>query len=178
MLYIPVDLSTVLSWRENKLLVSVIVLIQKYRENGIACARDLLRKGAQWGRKKRKDDMKDFPMVTKFQESFSQTDWGVLKSKSPTGGILPYRERGHISTPLYLIILWEQPTRSMVSGKHDGWSRGAFPEAVSQWPAPNRRSDPCVFMATIMSVLLQHFILSQIKRLTKSLTLIYLKHRW
>lgn len=60
MLYIPVDLSIVLSWRENKLLVSIIVLIQKYRENGIRCARDLLGQGAQWGRKKRKDDRKTF----------------------------------------------------------------------------------------------------------------------
>lgn len=130
------------------------------------------------GEKEKEGWQKDFPMVTKFQESFRQTDWGVPKSKSPTGGILPYRERGHISSPVYLVILWERPTRSMVSGKYDGWSRGAFPEAVSQWPAPNRRSDPCVFMATIMSILLQHFILPQINRLTKSLTLIYLKHRW
>lgn len=95
------------------------MLIQKYRENGIRCAKDLLGEGAQWGRKKRKDDRKDFPMVTKFQESFSQTDWGVLKSLSQSH---PQEESYLIEKGATLVpqCTWEWPTRSMVSGKYDG----------------------------------------------------------
>lgn len=117
-------------------------------------------------------------MATKFQESVSQADWGVLTSKSPMGGILCFRERGHLSSAT-LLGHWLGAAHQKYGLRQTGWviPRGCF-WGCQSIPAPSRRSDSCIFTITIMSVLLQHFILAQIKRLTTSLTLIYLKHRW
>ena len=76
------------------------------------------------------------------------------------------------------VIGWEQPTRKygLKANMMGGVGRGAAASAVSQLCSTSWRSDSCIFMATIISVTLQHFILAQIKRLAKSLTSIHLKH--